>query len=258
MKTLRNDANDICAIISLQKGDIFFAKYIIPERVEHLITIKKTENGSTRISAQSDILIVVEGLHSTNKGCKHIRFIRSERKDARGLNWVEPKQWPRLRAALLHSNVETIHAPGGFNFFAISYNDEMAVPNFSMSGANGFIILRRDIEKYLNNLPKLVDSGESGYVWINFAGYRNTPDECALKISEYDPSSDTPPTYYNRGLGQDVTSNHHIFKIVYDLGSRLVKEICEPSTGHQLNEVPYRLHPEVRNIIVGRRLPAIT
>jgi len=144
------------AVISISKGDYFFSKYMIPNGTEKFAEVERMENGSTKLVAKEDLVAVVEGLHNSHLGCKHIRFLRADRKaeGAKGLDFVQPKAWPRLRVALRHSKVPTVHAQGGFEN-AVAYSDEMAVPDYSMSGSSGWIIRRKNIGRHLDALPAL-------------------------------------------------------------------------------------------------------
>ena len=144
------------AVVSISKGDHFFSKYMIPNNVETLAEVERMENGSTKLVAKTDLIAVVEGLHNSHLGAKHVRFLRTDRKaeGAKGLDFVQPKAWPRLRVALRYSNVPTVHAQGGFNN-VVAYSDELVVPDYSVSGSGGWIVRRKDIAKYLDALPAL-------------------------------------------------------------------------------------------------------
>lgn len=246
------------AVVGIAKDEVFFANFMTPEGIENFAEIEQLERGSTKIKAKSALIMVVEGLHGSNKGCKHIRFVRFDRRSegAKGLNTIEVKQWPRLRAALRYCEVPRIHAQGGFGQ-TLAYNDEIAVPDYSMSGSWGWVVRRKDIGKYLEALPALKDSGEIGMVWINHVGWMNTPDECRIDVADHDPTSDEAPTYYDRPRGCSMSCNHQIFRVQYDKGSRLVKRIVNQSTGEDCPGVGYKVQPVARYIEVGKRLPRI-
>ncbi|MEI7425588.1 MAG: hypothetical protein WCK16_01510 [Candidatus Moraniibacteriota bacterium] len=244
------------AVVRIAKGENFFANFMIPEGIDAFAEIERTEKGSVKLTAKMYTIAVVEGLHQSGRGCKHVRFIRAGRSDADGLSFVQPKAWPRLRVALGHANVPTVHVQGGFES-AIAYSDEIAVPNYSMSGSSGWIIRRKDIGKFLDALPALRDSGEIKTVWINHVGWMNTPDECAICVVDHDPSNEEPPSYYDRPRGYSMSSNHQIFRVEFDKGSRLVKRIVDQSSGEECGAVGYRVHPVARYIEVGKRMPAV-
>ena len=61
------------------------------------------------------------------------------------------KKWPRLRKALHVAGVKPANIPGGA--LPIHYQDELVIPDYSMSGTHYFIIKRADINKYLEMLP---------------------------------------------------------------------------------------------------------
>ncbi len=244
------------AVIGIDEGETFFANFMTPEGIENFTEVEQLERGSTRIKAKAALIMVVEGLHESKHGCKHIRFVRFDRRSegAHGLNGIEEKKWPRLRAALCHCEVSRIHAQGGFGQ-AVAYSDEMAVPDYSMSGSWGWIVKRNDIEKYLDALPPLKDSGEIGMVWINHVGWMNTPDECHIVVVDHDPTNDEVPIYHDRPRGCEMSCNHQIFRVEYDKGSRLVKRIINQSTSKDCPGVGYKVQPVARYIEVGKRLP---
>lgn len=243
-------------VIGLAKGESFFANFMIPEGIEEFTEVSRTEKGSAKLKTKAYTVAVVEGLHQSGRGCKHVRFIRAGRGNAGELDFVQPKAWPRLRVALGHAGVQTVHVQGGFEG-AVAYGDEIAVPNYSMSGSSGWIIRRKDIGKYLDALPALKDSGEIGLVWINHVGWMNTPDECAIHVVDHDPSNEEPPSYYDRPRGYRMSSNHQIFRVEYDKGSRLVKRIVDQRSGEECGAVGYKVHPVARYIETGKRLPAV-
>lgn len=59
--------------------------------------------------------------------------------------------WPRLRKALQAAGVQPVNIPGGDA--PLHYDDEIAVPDFSRSGAHYFIVARKDIDKFLASVP---------------------------------------------------------------------------------------------------------
>jgi len=245
-------------VIGLAKDEVFFANCMVPDGIEEFAKVEYMENGSVKLESKTDIIVVVEGLHKSIRGCKHIRFIRADRKaeGAKGLNFVQPKAWPRLRVALGHFGVPSVHVPGGFEN-AVAYSDEMSVPNYSMSGSSGWIVRRKDVGKYLDALPPLKDSGEIGTVWVNHVGWMNTPDECAIHVVDHDPSDEEPPTYYDRPRGCHMSSNHQIFRVEFDRGSRLVKRIIDQRSGEKCGAVGYKVRPVARYIEMGKRFPAV-
>jgi len=146
---------DFFEVVSLKKGEIFFVRHIIPDGVDRLVRVSEANNG-VRLAAKADILLVAEGVTESLRSARHVRFIRKSRRGASNLMFVSEKPWPRLRAALLYSGVQPVRVPGGFSR-AILYGDEIAVPNFSVSGSSGWIIRRCDIQNYLNAMPPLPD-----------------------------------------------------------------------------------------------------
>ncbi len=84
---------------------------------------------------------------------KHLRQAIPARK---GRVTDEVKAWPRLRKALQLAGVRSVNIPGGE--YPLHYADEIAVPDYNMSGAHYFVIPRKEIGKYLDQLPL----GEAG------------------------------------------------------------------------------------------------
>jgi hypothetical protein len=243
----------VFSVIALRKGEAFFVKYMIPEGVENFI---EGEPSSSRKIAKMRVVAVVEGLHASGMGCKHMRFIRADRahEGVESIDFVTPKAWPKLRVALKHANVPTTHVAGGFDN-AVAYNDEVAVPDYSMSGSRGWIVQKREIGRYLDALPPLQDSGEVGTLWIDHVGWMNTPDECAIRIVDHDPSGEEAPSYYDRPRSCRMSENRQIFRVEYDRGSRLVKRIVHLHSEREQQAVGYAVHPGQRSLVVGKRVP---
>lgn len=79
---------------------------------------------------------------------KHLRQAIPARK---GKVVQEIKVWPRLRWALRSAGLQPVNIPGGN--YPLHYADEIAVPDFCMSGSHFFIIPRKKIGKYLDQYP---------------------------------------------------------------------------------------------------------
>jgi hypothetical protein len=243
------------ALLSVAKGEVFFANHLVPEGTERFAKVESLEGGSKKIIAEIDILAVVEGLHSSIKGAKHVRFVR-EKKEGKGLKFVGFKPFPKMRAALRHAGVEPLHAPGGFENFVI-YDDEVAVPDFSMSGTKGWIVPRKEIAGYLKGLPPLenFDSGEIKSLWGETVGDFCTPDEAGCRVTEWDPTDEEPLSWYDRGRDCRMTGNRQIARIDYDAGSHRIVKILHQNTGQELEHWPVRLRPRVVGVTVGKRFP---
>ena len=253
IKKISNESDRI-TIIRMDKGDIIFSTHLVPDGVNLLVNIEQTKNGSKKITALVDILLVVENLHHSGRGCQHVRFIRAERKDGLGLRFANPELWQKLRVALVYAEKSTFHAPGGFDR-ALIYQDERAVPNYSMAGANGWIILKNDINKYLSALPLLKDSGKIGFLWINHAGCIDTPEECSVQVVDHNPTGEKAPEYYDRYQGRYMSLNHQIFQVEYDEGSCIIKRIFNLTHKEECKKMSYKVNPYVRYVEVGRILP---
>jgi len=248
-----NSNKDGISIISIAKGEIFFVSHLVPGGIEGLAEIKKVENSfSTKITAKTEIVLTVEGLHDSGKGCKHIRFMREARR-GQLIRVDVAKFWPRLRAALNHAKLPPVHAPGGFGF-ALRYEDERAVPNYTMDGASGWIIFRKDIGKYLDALPPLEDSREIVSIWIETVGYMTT-SERNLGIFDHNPIEETPLEYRDVGRWIWTSSNRQIVRVEYDKGSKLVNRIIDEQDGENHSCWTCQIDPELRDVEVGKRIP---
>jgi len=238
-----NSCNGYLAI-RISKGEEFFVNHMIPDDCRTFAKIERMENGSKKLTTKTDLLAIVESLHKSQKGCKHIRFIRNDRskEGARGLQVVTPKQWPRLRVALGYAGKPATHVQGGFEN-AVAYSDEIAIPNYSMSGSSGWIVRRDEIGKYLDALPELKDSGKIEIFLVGIFGWMNVPDDCSIDIIKKDATEKLLP--YT-----------HLYKVEYDKGSCLVKKITDVYSNKESTSVGYKVSPVARYIHLGRRLPA--
>lgn len=254
MKIIKRKGN--YCVVALQKGEVLLVEHMLTKGIEEFAEIKgeiKGELSLKKVVPRQPLILLVENLRE--KRCKHVRFARVDR-GAKGLDFARPKPWPRLRVALLHADVSPVHVLGGFEN-ALVYQDEIAIPNYSISGSTGFIIPKREITKYLQSLPPLRDSGEIGTIWIDSVGWVNTPDEFSAKITNYDPTDEEPPSYYDRGRGEHVSFNRSVFRVEFDRGSRVVKKITHLFSGEDCEIITYAVKPFVRYIEVGKRLPNI-
>lgn len=89
--------------------------------------------------------------------------------------------WPRLRAALHNAGEQPVNIPGGD--YPLHYTDQMAVADYSMSGAHYFIIKRADIGKYLDSLPL----DEHGIKHREAIEERKKTEEAEAYRQEHDP-----------------------------------------------------------------------
>ena len=241
-------------VISLSKGEVFFAKYLQPDNIREY-----AETEEEKITFTRDTLAVVEGLHASGHGCKHVRFVRNDRmsEGVKGLGFVKIKPWPKLRVALNCAGVKRVHAPGGFQN-ALAYRDEIAVPDYSVSGASGWIILKKDVGHYLDALPPLPkDNGELRTIYSEETGY-GSPDtfKAVLYGSMYPVTS---LTYYDRPRGSRESYNpRNLYAITFDAGSRLVKKIVHVPTDKEVQDCTIRYSSGVQRSTdakVGTRLP---
>lgn len=136
-------------VLAIRRGGTLKVWFMVSADVVH--EVHHMDDGSKLVNFHEDTLAVVEKFNPRKNHCKHLRFARPDR-HARGLAIGQDRSWPRLRKALQHIGLPTASALGGFSY-VLSYVDEMAVQNFSMSGSKGWIIQKRDIGRYLAALP---------------------------------------------------------------------------------------------------------
>lgn len=152
MKSLKVDLGNRTnlEIISIRKGEMLKVWYML-SILDNSAEVKYVDDGPKEVTFREDSLAVVEKFNPRKGWCKHIRFARRDRR-ARGLAIGQTKSWPRLRKALQQAELPKMVALGGFDN-CLTYADEMAVCDFSMSGSGGWIIPKRDIGRFLDALP---------------------------------------------------------------------------------------------------------
>lgn len=81
-------------VVFLDREEAFFVKHMVPNDIGDIADVERTDNGSRRVTARTDLIAVVEGLHGSRRGCKHIRFLRANRwtdTSAEGLGFAKPQ-----------------------------------------------------------------------------------------------------------------------------------------------------------------------
>jgi hypothetical protein len=150
-----HSSNSSVSAILIEAGEPFYVRRMKPDNLGELAEI----NGGDQVVPRTAIIAVVEDLRPSGRSAFHMRFVRSARADAGQPAFVTVKQWQRARAAMRHAGVKPTRALGGFGY-AVAYPDEIAVPDFSVSGSGGWILPRRQIGKNLDALPAIpVDDG---------------------------------------------------------------------------------------------------
>lgn len=253
-KIVENGENSVITVLAVPAGYKLYVNYLLGDSAMKIAIVEKVEGAQSVIFRQPTI-VVAEGLHPNMKTCKHLRFARIDRGARLMSAPIRVTMFPRLRAALKHAGIEPVQIPGGFAEFIRGYPDEIFVPDYTMSGTRGWVVKKSEVQDILAKLPPLKDSGEIKSIWINFSGYANTPDECAIQLVGHDPSDEPAPEYMNRAAGYKEAHNHHIFRVDYDTGSMLVKKIVEASTNEEETQIVYKVRPVERRIVVGKRLP---
>jgi len=257
MKNIQVGGSSNYQVVAFSKGEIFFAKYMQPDNVGTFA--EQDGKNREKLTFTSAAIAVVEGLHASGRGCKHMRFVRNDRKaeGVQGLGFVQIKHWPKLRVALNHAGVERAHAQGGFEN-ALAYRDEVAVPDYSVSGASGWIVPKKDIGRYLDALPPLPKDNEVLRKIYSEETGSGSPDtfKAVLYGSMYPK---TKLTWHNRPAGcRDSYNTRELCEITFDEGSRKVKRIVRVETGEELKDTCIRYCSGVQTFThakVGERLP---
>lgn len=162
-------AGNNAQVMVFDQGEILLVKYIVGYVESGVAIVEEKEGSYTKLTFLKNVVLVAEGYENRMgmQMCKHLRFTREAVK--KSLNWVkenpncwfDPAEcyladvhpWPRMRKALKNLGVPTIHIPGGFEL-VVAYDDEVAVPDYSMSGSHGWIIPKREIPRILNSLRR--------------------------------------------------------------------------------------------------------
>lgn len=163
-------AGDELLLASFEAGETIFVRHIVADVPEELGTVSPVAGSkSSQVVFHQAVLALVEEPSANGLTVKHLRFVREDRgrragggldpatEGARNGSISAVRIWPRLRAALRHAQLPRVVIPGGF--VPIIYRDEMAVADYSVDGSGGWIIPRKDIDRYLASLPPLMDSG---------------------------------------------------------------------------------------------------
>ncbi len=258
MKNLKVGGSRNYQVVAFSKGEIFFAKYMQPDNIGTFA--EQDSENREKLTFTSEAIAVVEGLHASGRGCKHMRFVRNDRKTdgAQGLGFVQIKHWPKLRVALNHAGVERAHAQGGFEN-ALAYRDEIVVPDYSVSGSSGWIIPKKDVGRYLDALPPLPkDNGKLLHFFVEDTG-SGSPDTYRVEVYDKGYYPKATLTYYDRPAGYHQSySVRSLHEVIFDEGSGKVKKIVHVPTGEERKSETISYKPGIQTsqtAEVGKRLP---
>lgn len=129
--------------MTIKKGSEVFVAHIVGETVGDVA--KKLANGKW--------FFIKEAYVSGEKGKGGFYHLRQAREVILGKKLGDSNimKWPRLRYACHKAGCRLINVPGGDT--PIHYEDEVVVPDFSMSGAYFFVIKKCEIGKLLKEVP---------------------------------------------------------------------------------------------------------
>ena len=156
----------------MAKNQVVVVKHILGETAAPLV--EDLGNGKYRFKVDA----WCEG-ETCKGGFFHLRQAIEAKPGKRITNKVN--FWPRLRLALHNAGEQPVNIPGGDN--PLHYTDQMAVADYSVSGAHYFIIGRADIGKYLDSLPL----DERGVKHREAIEERKKAEEAEAYRQEHDP-----------------------------------------------------------------------
>lgn len=156
----------------MAKNQVVMVKYILGETAVPLV--EDLGNGKFRFKVDA----WCEG-EACKGGFFHLRQAIEEKPGKKITDKVN--FWPRLRLALQRAGVKPVNIPGGG--YPLHYTDQIAIPDYSMSGAHYFIIERADIGKYLDSLPL----DEHGIEHREAIEERKKAEEAEAYRQEHDP-----------------------------------------------------------------------
>ena len=125
--------------------------------VSEFADIDVLTKGQQLVTFAYNTLISVTGLSDNRKECSTLNFARESRGTDVGHIFCGSDNlrfWPRLRKAVLVSDVfESVFAQGGLDF-VITYGDEFLLPNYRQGdlGQSGWIIMKEHIARIFANI----------------------------------------------------------------------------------------------------------
>lgn len=170
---------------TIKKNTNVTIKHILGETAEAIVT--RLSNGQYKFNC--DAYVVGE---TCKGGFFHLRQAREIIPGKKLGHNV--KFWPRLRRALQEAGVKPVNIPGGG--YPIHYEDEIVIPDYSMSGAHYFVIKHQDIGKYLDMLP------------LDEAGKTRANDFERKKLEAYWREQD--PKYIAKQIGNKIWNSCHL------------------------------------------------
>lgn len=212
--------------VFFSKGEQLFVRHIVGETVSSVAEIEDFKGGCL-LTFRINSLLVTEGLSQDGKTAKHVRFARESRMQyMSGLYFTyhEYQNHPLFRLAMESWNKKghgpfKISVPGGLEY-ALAYDDEIVVPDYSMKGSSGWIVLKKDLPRILSVFPRLKANGIEKHLdikWL-YESFR-LRGVYSFYLNFTDPDS-------------------YDYRIIYDSGSRIISRILSKE-GIEVNEIQY-------------------
>ncbi|MFZ6015068.1 MAG: hypothetical protein ACOYUZ_01800 [Patescibacteria group bacterium] len=137
-------------------GERLFVRRKNLKNVDDFATVEELDDADM-LTFKADCIVVMDRMHDNRRTCTHLRYCRLER-DAGGLHFAKPVEFPRLVAALKHAGRSAELAIGGFASHVVIYGDEVAVATHKDHW--GFVVRREEIEGLLKALPPKAEKAE--------------------------------------------------------------------------------------------------
>jgi hypothetical protein len=186
--------------------------------VDGMATVENDPKGKILIFS-ANCFVILKNYNPRFKTAKALFYIRENKFDhgSEQPHIGHALKYPKLVAALIREKTKPIRVPGKFDSVVL-FRSELAIVN-DQGGqvTEGWLIKYEEKERLLNNLPKIEDSGVSGFLWIMY-------EDKKVYILYRDPNK---TSCYAR-------------KVEYDTGSFKVKSITNPDNSKQKSALACR------------------
>lgn len=159
LRTIRSYPESNQAIVALPRNSYFFVTGIFPDSAKEsdFVTVVSTGEGNSRmVTAYTDLVMLVVGLHESGNGCKHVLFARMDEHNDKQLGSLGgnsiPEEDLKKIVPILFDKAFTRYQVFGKDGIAraLVYKHEVGIPNFN---GNSLWILTKEEYKNLKNPP---------------------------------------------------------------------------------------------------------